>query len=190
MLSLGMGAWLGCDPGAFHCDSSADCAGMGGPGVCQPTALCSFPDPGCTSGQRYGEHSGSMAWECVGEDADGNDSEHDSDSLPTGGTEGLDDGMVSDSEGSGDASGTAADPQGTMGQPCPMSGSCDPGEVCCDAEQCLDTCAVPCAEGACPAGTVCEHGYCLLECSNDSDCDPWPGFTCQHTQTACENDEA
>jgi hypothetical protein len=35
-------------------------------GVCQPTGFCSFPDPSCESGQRYGAHAGErLAERCV-----------------------------------------------------------------------------------------------------------------------------
>ena len=70
---------------------------------------------------------------------------------------------------------------------------CDEGQSCCRSLQCLDTCLIFCAldPGVCPAGMVCEHGYCLLACNDDdADCAAWPGFTCQHDGTACENYEA
>jgi hypothetical protein len=83
-------------------------------------------------------------------------------------------------------------PDGTMGQPCPEAGECDAGQSCCRSLQCLDTCVIFCAldRGVCPQGMVCEHGYCLLQCNDDDeDCAAWPGFTCQHDGTACENSE-
>jgi hypothetical protein len=33
--------------------------------MCQPVGYCSFPDPACTSGQRYGELAGPLADQCV-----------------------------------------------------------------------------------------------------------------------------
>lgn len=81
-------------------------------------------------------------------------------------------------------------PDGSMGQPCASVPMCDEGQSCCRSLQCLDTCLIFCAldPGVCPAGMVCEHGYCLLGCNgDDADCASWPGFTCQHDGTACEN---
>jgi hypothetical protein len=50
----------------FHCTGDADCTNGGITGVCQSTtSLCSFPDSSCTSGQRYGDLSGSLANKCT-----------------------------------------------------------------------------------------------------------------------------
>ena len=46
---------------AFTCADSTQCNG----GICQPTGLCSFDDPGCASGQRYGAASGDASDVCV-----------------------------------------------------------------------------------------------------------------------------
>jgi Tol biopolymer transport system component len=51
-------------PASFRCASSDQCAG----GVCQPNGSCSFGDPACPSGQRYGSASGELAGVCVGAD--------------------------------------------------------------------------------------------------------------------------
>ncbi|MCX4243508.1 DUF2341 domain-containing protein [Paraliomyxa miuraensis] len=52
--------------GYFVCSEDAECAAAAGAGVCQPTGACSFPDDGCTSGQRYGSESPpELAGECV-----------------------------------------------------------------------------------------------------------------------------
>ncbi len=50
----------------FHCTGDAECTNGSIAGVCQSTMLCSFPDSSCTSGQRYGELSGSLANQCTG----------------------------------------------------------------------------------------------------------------------------
>jgi Lectin C-type domain len=47
----------------FTCDLDGDCTG----GRCEPTGFCSFADPACTSGSRYGELSGSLSNTCVAE---------------------------------------------------------------------------------------------------------------------------
>jgi hypothetical protein len=39
----------------FHCADSVECTLGATSGICQPNGYCSFPDPGCRSGQRYGE---------------------------------------------------------------------------------------------------------------------------------------
>lgn len=65
-LAFGLGAWLGCDPGAFSCEDHASCVFAGQQGVCQGSGYCSFPDDDCKSGQRYGEHASEMLAEtCV-----------------------------------------------------------------------------------------------------------------------------
>lgn len=80
-----------------------------------------------------------------------------------------------------------------MGFPCP--GDCEdvyPGAECCEADQCLGTCMLPCEENdECPPSMLCAHDYCLFQCAddNDADCAWWPGFTCQHNGTLCENDD-
>lgn len=51
----------------FRCSSSDQCTGAG---ICQPTGFCSFSDPACSSGQRYGMASGDLGGVCVGDDPD------------------------------------------------------------------------------------------------------------------------
>lgn len=83
-----------------------------------------------------------------------------------------------------------------LGQDCAASDGCrglGPDVVCCEEDQCLGTCMVPCGSDAeCPfVGMGCEHSFCLFPCdANDEDCSDWPGFTCQHDGlTYCENDD-
>jgi hypothetical protein len=52
----------------YRCTSAADC---GMQGTCQPGGHCSFADPSCASGQRFGELSGAAAGQCVGAGGDG-----------------------------------------------------------------------------------------------------------------------
>ena len=54
-------------PAAFRCSSSDQCTGGG---VCQPNQLCSFSDPACQSGERYGAASGDLGGVCVGDEPD------------------------------------------------------------------------------------------------------------------------
>lgn len=64
MVGLGL---AGCGVASeFTCQADAQCVGQG-VGMCQPDGHCSFPAADCPSGQRYGEHSGAQAGECVGE---------------------------------------------------------------------------------------------------------------------------
>lgn len=56
----------GCGAAEFTCEADVQCMGQGS-GVCQPDGHCSFPDPECPSGQRYGEHSGASSGQCVGQ---------------------------------------------------------------------------------------------------------------------------
>jgi len=55
----------GCGAGAFACEQSGDCQDGDAAGVCQPEGFCSFPDPDCASGQRFGDHSGRLSGTCV-----------------------------------------------------------------------------------------------------------------------------
>lgn len=65
------GALVGCKSFAYQCASSMECTQAGATGTCEPTGFCSFPDPSCESGRRYGEFAGgSYANACVGDAAD------------------------------------------------------------------------------------------------------------------------
>ncbi len=77
--SMAISAWYAgvlvgiaaCSPyggGAFHCERSDQCTGGG---TCQLDGLCSFADPGCPSGQRYGELAGGLSNTCVMGGGDG-----------------------------------------------------------------------------------------------------------------------
>jgi hypothetical protein len=62
-------ALTGCGARAFACDGDADCRDGGELGRCEDNGACSFPDPACPSGRRYGEHVGDgLANTCVPED--------------------------------------------------------------------------------------------------------------------------
>ncbi|MFN0248675.1 MAG: DNRLRE domain-containing protein [Kofleriaceae bacterium] len=56
----------GCKSFAYECAASSECTQGGVTGSCEPTGFCSFPDPACPSGQRYGEWSGPNSSTCVG----------------------------------------------------------------------------------------------------------------------------
>lgn len=56
----------GCNRETFFCDAAEDCSSDGGGGVCESTGYCSFPDPECATGRRYGELAPSgLAGTCV-----------------------------------------------------------------------------------------------------------------------------
>ena len=60
---------------AFRCETNDDCSGGG---TCAAVGYCSFPDPACASGARFGESAGTFSNQCVGDqpiaDAGVNDS--------------------------------------------------------------------------------------------------------------------
>jgi hypothetical protein len=61
---------------AFECASSDQCTSADGSGRCESTGYCSFADPGCPSGRRYGDRSGDdVGGRCVEES--GPDAGHD-----------------------------------------------------------------------------------------------------------------
>ena len=65
LLLAGLGACSPYGGGAFHCEEDLQCTGGG---TCEANGLCSFPDPQCDSGRRYGELAGDLSRTCVGDD--------------------------------------------------------------------------------------------------------------------------
>lgn len=60
------GAWACGSAGAFACEDDAQCAGTGVTGTCEPSGYCSFADPTCESGRRYGARApADLAEACV-----------------------------------------------------------------------------------------------------------------------------
>jgi hypothetical protein len=52
----------------FGCGGDEQCVEEGRAGACESTGFCSFPDPSCPSGRRYGVHAGDgLARSCVPE---------------------------------------------------------------------------------------------------------------------------
>jgi hypothetical protein len=66
---------------AFHCATDSDCKLGGAQGTCELVGFCSFEDPACASGHRFGDLSGNVANQCVGDqtfnDAAPGDGPHD-----------------------------------------------------------------------------------------------------------------
>lgn len=58
-------ACAACGPSAYACTEHGQCVIDALVGMCQADGHCSFPDDGCPSGQRYGEHGGPVAGQCV-----------------------------------------------------------------------------------------------------------------------------
>lgn len=63
----------GCLPRAsgYRCETDADCVLGGRPGTCEQIGYCSFPDPSCADGRRFGDLSSSYSKQCVGAGDDG-----------------------------------------------------------------------------------------------------------------------
>jgi len=58
-----------CSPfggGEFACMQDDECAGGPGGGRCEADGRCSFPDPACSTGRRYGGFAGTKSNTCVG----------------------------------------------------------------------------------------------------------------------------
>ncbi len=49
----------------FSCSESSQCESVGVPGTCESNGFCSFPDPECPSGRRYGDLAGPLSETCV-----------------------------------------------------------------------------------------------------------------------------
>lgn len=55
--------------GAFSCDVAQACVSGGVQGFCEASGYCSFPDPSCASGRRYGSFASTeLATICVGDE--------------------------------------------------------------------------------------------------------------------------
>jgi hypothetical protein len=71
-LVLGVLGLAGCLPRAsgYRCEAAADCVSAGVAGRCEPGGYCSFPDPSCADGWRFGDYAGGFSDRCVGEAGD------------------------------------------------------------------------------------------------------------------------
>lgn len=59
-------ATASCRPTEFACDDKSDCATGQLSGQCETNGWCSYRDPACTSGRRYGTQAGDgLAAACV-----------------------------------------------------------------------------------------------------------------------------
>jgi len=65
-VGLAIGVAAGCARDTtFTCNDDSECRASDSDGVCEETGYCSFADPECETGQRYGEHSGDLSGTCV-----------------------------------------------------------------------------------------------------------------------------
>lgn len=105
LVGLVVGGALGaeaCQSATFACMGNDECESQGAIGVCQPNGYCSFPDAGCVSGQRYGDHAGGgFAGMCVAP------------STSNEGTTGESDETSGSTSGGTTSEGDAADDDGT-----------------------------------------------------------------------------
>lgn len=107
----GVVAGWACGSSAFDCAQASDCQGPGAPGQCV-SGFCAFPDDGCDSGLRYGEHSGPLSGTCVPEDAGTTSGPATAEGEATGGS-----GTVSASGGVDSGSGPVVDDSGDGPEP-------------------------------------------------------------------------
>jgi hypothetical protein len=135
-LSLGLSAVAGCASSGFACQDDAQCQAGGVQGACEPTGGCSFEDPTCPSGRRYGDHApAGLGGECVVDPGGSGESDSGasmSASLSEGASSGLTAGATvtgdGDTTASSDASSTVAvsatdDGTGTSGASAESDGS-------------------------------------------------------------------
>jgi len=142
-----------CGANVFACSANDECSDGGEAGTCEASGYCSFPDPECESGSRYGDHAGdSLAGDCVPPDA-GTTGTADDDGSPT--TADVDD-SLEDSSAADVVTDPTIDPttvDSTTDTPLPEcgDGNLDPGEIC-DDDNLVDGdgCNADCS----PSGTV------------------------------------
>lgn len=149
-LSLGFTTGLvgGClNIGAYNCTDSTQCRRGSEAGFCQPTGYCSYADPICATGFRYGDEADAdLAGECV--EAPG---ATDTDTDPTTVASSTSSGTGTSSE---TGSPTTIDPSTTLatGTDTDATGS-ETGDTCGSLDQ-------PCCADACDDGLSCYGGTC------------------------------
>ena len=114
-----LGLAIGCrSESAFQCQSNEQC-GVGG--LCEDNGYCTFEDPECPSGRRYGSLAGDgLAGTCVGIEGDGTSAGTTASATDGSGSQS---GMPADdgSDESGEAADCGAGP-GSLCQPAPPEG--------------------------------------------------------------------
>lgn len=175
-----------CGSGVFVCSTDDDCAGGGPGGLCEPQGWCSFTDPGCPTGQRFGDLAGDgLAGACVPDD-DGTSGAgttvssttttmSSTDTATSGATT---DPTVASLEGGIETSSDASSGADTDSNVCGdgvIGGSeeCDFGNDNGDGAACRDDCRL----------NVCGDGYV----GPGEQCDGDPGCTAECTTSECGN---
>jgi hypothetical protein len=134
---------IGCQRETFFCDTPEDCSSGGGGGACESTGYCSFPDPECDTGRRYGDLAPSgLAGTCVPRMSD---TEGSGGADPTSGSStGPSDPTLADptSSSTSDASTTEPPSESSTSTSGGESSSTDDTPACCDAScsVCGDAC--------------------------------------------------
>ncbi len=60
------GLVVGClSRSTFPCQRDSQCVNASQTGTCEPSGVCSFPDPQCPLGRRFGHHAGPSSEECL-----------------------------------------------------------------------------------------------------------------------------
>ncbi len=145
-MAFGLGA--GClNIGAYTCTDSNQCRRGEEPGFCQPTGYCSYSDPMCATGFRYGAEAGDgLAEECVLPPGDTDTDPTVASTDPSDGTESTSGSSVTGSpttlEPTTNATITDTDPSGS-----------ETGDTCGSLDQ-------PCCGDVCDDGLGCFGGTC------------------------------
>ena len=150
-LALSLLVLGGCvSKGTFRCAASGDCKNGAESGTCEPGGTCSFPDPTCGSGRRFGALS-VPAGECVTSAAGDGGTDGTLDGAPLDGAppDGAPiDGALVDAARDGapidapppDAMVNAAPGCGNLNQACCAAGACNGGLRCTDPAAGICTC--------------------------------------------------
>ena len=196
---LALSALSGCSRDYFVCSANADCVQADG-GQCEASGACSFPDPECPSGRRYGsEGNPQIAGTCV--------TESDTGSTGLSGLPGDDTTSSTSTLATESAEGTSSESSSGLG---PMtsegtnlteasSTSSDGGEsststgVDIPVRELYQPCSLATGEVDCPNSWCAEFvvgvagGFCTIPCADDSECyDPGTGASAECRVTLVE----
>lgn len=183
----------GCAADPFVCNTDGQCLEGGAQGMCQPSGVCSFDDDECESGQRFGEHAGALANQCV----------------PPGNGESTGAPPVEGTTGTTGATSAVGDASGSSGRDDGSSGDGDDST----SSSGESTAASGSPNGAtCSEAAECQSGHCFVipsfpgicgECTSDADCrygcgtanplvDPPVPSTCDDGSpgSGCESDDS
>ncbi len=155
---LALGTWLlpSCDDTeTFQCAQSSQCNVNGATGTCELSGYCSFDDPDCESGRRYGDFAGALSGFCVEDE-------------PT----------TTSTSSDGDGPSCSS---GTLGCGCDDNGACEAGASCqegaCVPEGCdAGTEDCTCIDGECLGSLICNvNAVCSPPSSDDGGDEPSGG---------------